>query len=240
MLKHARAPAETLDEYKLRDELRALRAKIPDRPAMNPIINVAFDLSRELESGRVSFEELRALAGRLMDRACVRRARPARTHRLYRSLRDDRRVLELRGRDGDLGGRQRGGVRGVQGALVAGAHGRRADGAPHVRPLRAAVAAHDRDRHVRALDGQRARRPPAPARRSHRPRLRARPRAARDRQPAIGLRRAAEQLLRHGRGPLRREARTASSRSSPPSPPGSATTSTGAPTSSGATRSCCG
>jgi phosphoenolpyruvate carboxylase len=84
MLKHARAPAaETLDEYKLRDELRALRAKIPDRPAMNPIINVAFDLSRELESGRVSFEELRALAGRLMDRACVRRARALRERTGY-------------------------------------------------------------------------------------------------------------------------------------------------------------
>jgi phosphoenolpyruvate carboxylase len=84
MLKHATPPtADTLDEYKLRDELRALRAKIPDRPAMNPIINVAFDLSRDLESGRISFEELKALAGRLMDRACVRRARALRERTGY-------------------------------------------------------------------------------------------------------------------------------------------------------------
>ncbi len=33
-----------------------------------------FYLSRSLESGKISFEDLKALAGRLMDRACVRRA----------------------------------------------------------------------------------------------------------------------------------------------------------------------
>jgi phosphoenolpyruvate carboxylase len=67
-------PAGTLDEFELRDELRALRTKIPDTPALNPIVNLAFDLSRRLESGRISFEELRALAVRLMDRAFVHRA----------------------------------------------------------------------------------------------------------------------------------------------------------------------
>ncbi|HET6322291.1 MAG TPA: phosphoenolpyruvate carboxylase [Hyphomicrobium sp.] len=63
-----------LDEFQLRDELRALRAQIPDTPALNPIVNLAFDLSRRLESGDVGFEELKALATRLMDRACVQRA----------------------------------------------------------------------------------------------------------------------------------------------------------------------
>jgi phosphoenolpyruvate carboxylase len=66
--------AETLDEFKLRDELKALRAQIPDQPSLNPIVHVAFKLSRQLESGAISFDDLRALAGRLMDRAFVRRA----------------------------------------------------------------------------------------------------------------------------------------------------------------------
>lgn len=64
----------TLDEFRLRDELRDLRTKIPDTPALNPIVSLAFGLSRRLESGEISFEELRALATRLMDRACVQRA----------------------------------------------------------------------------------------------------------------------------------------------------------------------
>src|SRR5665647_1867696 len=61
-----------LDEFKLRDELKAMRAQIPDAPGLNPIVNIGFYLSRSLESGKVSFEDLKALAGRLMDRACVR------------------------------------------------------------------------------------------------------------------------------------------------------------------------
>jgi phosphoenolpyruvate carboxylase len=65
----------TLDEFRLRDELRALRTQIPDTPGLNPIVNLAFDLSRRLESGAISFAELKALATRLMDRACVQRAR---------------------------------------------------------------------------------------------------------------------------------------------------------------------
>lgn len=70
-----RAVSEPFDEIILRDELRELRKKIPDQPGLNPIIRVAFELSRKLESGQISFEELKALAGRLMDRACVHRAR---------------------------------------------------------------------------------------------------------------------------------------------------------------------
>ena len=66
---------EKLDEFKLRDELRALRTKIPDTPALNPIVSVAFDLSRRLEAGEISFADLQALAVRLMDRAAVQRAR---------------------------------------------------------------------------------------------------------------------------------------------------------------------
>jgi phosphoenolpyruvate carboxylase len=64
-----------LDEFKLRDELRELRTKIPDTPALNPIVSLAFSLSRRLEAGDVGFEDVRALAVRLMDRACVHRAR---------------------------------------------------------------------------------------------------------------------------------------------------------------------
>lgn len=75
MLESSGASAErSIDEFVLRDRLRALRAEIPDAPWLNPILAVAFDLSRQLESGEVEFEELRALAGRLMDRACVSRA----------------------------------------------------------------------------------------------------------------------------------------------------------------------
>ena len=63
-----------LDEIELREELKRLRTQIPDNPSLNPILNVAFDLSRRLEAGEVSFDDVKGLAGRLMDRACVRRA----------------------------------------------------------------------------------------------------------------------------------------------------------------------
>jgi len=63
-----------IDEFALRDQLRELRTQIPDAPWLNPILAVAFDLSRRLESGEIEFSDLRALAGRLMDRACVNRA----------------------------------------------------------------------------------------------------------------------------------------------------------------------
>ncbi len=68
-----------LDEVQLRDELRSLRRLIPDSPWLNPITAVAFDLSRKLEAGDISFEELKALAGRLLDNACVERARRMRS-----------------------------------------------------------------------------------------------------------------------------------------------------------------
>ena len=64
-----------LDETELVNQLKRLRAQIPDNPSLNPILNVAFDLSRRLESSEVTFDEMKALAGRLMDRAFVRRAR---------------------------------------------------------------------------------------------------------------------------------------------------------------------
>ncbi len=67
-----------LDETTLIDELKRLRAQIPDNPSLNPILNVAFDMSRRLEAGDVSFDDMKGLAGRLMDRACVRRARKLR------------------------------------------------------------------------------------------------------------------------------------------------------------------
>ena len=67
-----------LDEVALRDELRALRTRIPEEPQLNPIANLAFGLSRRLENNDVSFAEMTGLASRLMDRACVRRARSLR------------------------------------------------------------------------------------------------------------------------------------------------------------------
>ena len=53
---------------------RALRAQVPDLPSLNPIALAAFNLSRRLEAGEISFDELKALAVRLMDNACVHRA----------------------------------------------------------------------------------------------------------------------------------------------------------------------
>ena len=69
------ASAAKLDEAALIEQLKHLRTQIPDNPSLNPILNVAFDLSRRLESGSISFGDMNALGGRLMDRACVRRAR---------------------------------------------------------------------------------------------------------------------------------------------------------------------
>ena len=34
-----------LDELSLREQLRDLRTQIPDQPGLNPIVNVAFDIS---------------------------------------------------------------------------------------------------------------------------------------------------------------------------------------------------
>ncbi|MDX2290053.1 MAG: phosphoenolpyruvate carboxylase [Hyphomicrobiaceae bacterium] len=68
------AAGAPLDEIGLRDELRALRREIPDKPWLNPITSVAFSLSRRLESGEISMADVKALAGRLMDRACATRA----------------------------------------------------------------------------------------------------------------------------------------------------------------------
>jgi phosphoenolpyruvate carboxylase len=73
-IKPAPVTSERLDETALREQLRSMRSRIPDRPAMNPIVNLAFDLSRRLESGSTTFDDMRALATRLMDRACIRRA----------------------------------------------------------------------------------------------------------------------------------------------------------------------
>lgn len=68
------ATPERLDERKLRDGLKAQRSQIPDQPQLNPITNVAFDLSRRLESGAITFADLKALAVKLSDRALVQRA----------------------------------------------------------------------------------------------------------------------------------------------------------------------
>ena len=74
MSKTRSAGSATLDEQALRSELKELRAQIPDRPALNPIAHLAFRLSRQLEAGDISFDDLKDLATRLMDSACVHRA----------------------------------------------------------------------------------------------------------------------------------------------------------------------
>ena len=43
-----------LDEVALRAELKSLRAQIPDHPTLNPIVNVAFDLSRRPKKHRLA------------------------------------------------------------------------------------------------------------------------------------------------------------------------------------------
>ena len=63
-----------LDEVELIGELKSLRSEIPDEPSLNPILNVAFKLSRKLEAGEVSFDDVNALATRLMDNAFRGRA----------------------------------------------------------------------------------------------------------------------------------------------------------------------
>ncbi|WP_296202479.1 phosphoenolpyruvate carboxylase [uncultured Hyphomicrobium sp.] len=63
-----------LDEMSLRAELKGLRAQIPDQPTLNPIVSVAFNLSRRLENGEISIDDISELSTRLMDSACVHRA----------------------------------------------------------------------------------------------------------------------------------------------------------------------
>ncbi len=63
-----------LDEVELIGKLKALRSEIPDEPSLNPILNVAFELSRKLEAGEVSFEDVKDIATRLMDNAFRGRA----------------------------------------------------------------------------------------------------------------------------------------------------------------------
>jgi phosphoenolpyruvate carboxylase len=69
---------QPLDEFKLRDELRDLRSNLPDAPWLNPIVSVAFQLSRRLEAGEITLPDLRDLTARLMDRALLNRARTLR------------------------------------------------------------------------------------------------------------------------------------------------------------------
>lgn len=79
----APAASQDLDEFTLRDELKRLRTLIPDNPSLNPILYVAFDLSRRLETGAISESNLKGLAARIMDRACVNRARRLRERSGY-------------------------------------------------------------------------------------------------------------------------------------------------------------
>ena len=84
MLEHAKPTQHgSVEEASLLGELRRLRAQVPDSPQLNPIVSVAFDLSRKLEAGEVSLDDLRQLSGRLMDRACIHRAKRLRERNGY-------------------------------------------------------------------------------------------------------------------------------------------------------------
>ena len=136
-----------LDEFKLRDELRAMRAQIPDSPGLNPIVNLAFDLSRSLESGKINFEDLKALAGRLMDRACVRRAERLREQIGYVDNQTTiKRVLQLRRQDRRQRSRRRQGFRRIQGALGPCAQWHRVHRTSDLRPVRSAKPSNGRNR----------------------------------------------------------------------------------------------
>jgi phosphoenolpyruvate carboxylase len=74
-MEHAKNASDAkVDEVKLINELRSLRTQIPDQPFLNPIMDVAFGLSRRLESGETSIDDVKAMTGRLMDSALKRRA----------------------------------------------------------------------------------------------------------------------------------------------------------------------
>lgn len=62
------------------ERLRALRGAIVDDPHSNPVGQVAFEISRDIEAGRVSMDELGDLAKHLSDRAFVRRAEAIRRY----------------------------------------------------------------------------------------------------------------------------------------------------------------
>ena len=235
MQKDAAPAAGKLDEFRLRDELRALRTQIPDSPALNPIVSLAFDLSRRLEAGDISFDRAkgarRAPHGPRLRAAC---APPARARRLRRPRNDLQGICRLCRR------RCRGGrLRNLQGALGAGPHRHRADGASDLRAVRRAVEAHRRDCRCRRCRSQHAHRRAAPARRQHRPRLRAR---ARRRTPSKTCATPTSSCSTASSVPPPIASATKLTSCAPSwrrSPAGSATTSTGAPTSTGASRSSC-
>ena len=201
MLEEAKqATRGALDELQLRDELRALRTKIPDTPALNPIVSVAFDLSRRLEAGKIGFSDLRALATRMMDRACVHRARHLRERIGFVDRATTAKEFAAL-RRGDGQGRR---LFRLQGPLGARAHRHRLDRAPDIRAVRGAVASHGRDRR-RGRAREPEDRHAAPSRQPHNARLRARQRASRDRKSARRLRRSSQRLLRGRRLCLRRQ-----------------------------------
>ncbi len=151
-----------LDETELINELKRLRRQIPDNPSLNPILNVAFDLSRRLESNAVSFDEVKGLAGRLMDRACVRRARKLREKIGYvdqaSTLKDFTSYVEKTAKE-------------VGNSLEAFAERwsrartrHRLDRTSNVRVVRRTLSPDGRDRHFRS-GRRRDHRPSAPARR---------------------------------------------------------------------------
>lgn len=72
--------------------MRRYRERVPFEPQFNPVKQLAFDMSRELEVEELSLEELESAAKELSDRALVRRARNT--------------VRYLGGKDGDRAAEQ--------------------------------------------------------------------------------------------------------------------------------------
>ena len=191
-----------LDEIELIDELKRLRTQIPDNPSLNPILNVAFDLSRRLESGAVSFDEMKGLAGRLMDRACVRRARRLREKIGYvdqaSTLKDFTTYVEKTANE--AGGLDRDLCR----SLVARPHRHRSDRASDLRSFRRALSPDGRDRRLRPVGRRCDHRPAASPRAVADAAARAQVRARCHPQSAQRLRRAAAWVLQRRLAEIRR------------------------------------
>ena len=232
MQDEVRKPAHAkLDELKLRDDLRALRRQIPDTPALNPIVSVAFDLSRRLEAGEITFEELKALASRLMDRACVERARELRARDGFvdpaTTLKEFSAYIEQTAKDADFEAFKARWERARTGIVLT-AH-------PTFGLVGRAVAPHRRDRGLRWRRRQADRHcrtgPTVPSR-SSTSTPPCRPRSATCAMPTSSCSTASMRSRLHAtatrRGSLRRGSRR--------SRPGWATISTGARTSSGPSR----
>ena len=196
------ASSAKLDESELIEELKRLRTQIPDNPSLNPILNVAFDLSRRLESGdrivRGSEEPCRPVDG---PRLRSPRAPLARESRLRRPGVDAQGFHGIRRKDRERGWWVH---RGLRRALVSRAHRHRSDGASDLWSFRRALSPDGRNCGLRHACRGRDDRLAPPSRRDADAAARAQVRARRDRQSAQRLRRAVAWLLQRCRAEIRR------------------------------------